>query len=80
MTKALAAPPHQGVVMDLISKSYVLLSPEYEEEFQKRYGKQPRFIPTDFVSNNRLPAGINSVVEFSRKWMANPKLKKRKNG
>jgi len=62
----------------MISKSYVLLSPEYEEEYEKRQGRQPKYIPTDFISNKSIPVIIQSLYDYSRTWMKNPKYKKAK--
>jgi len=53
----------------------MLLSPQYEEEYVRRYGKQPKFIPVDFVSNHFLPRGIEVRRNYSRVWIKNAKSK-----
>lgn len=56
--------------------NYVLLTPEYEQEYKKQYGKQPKYIPTDFIHNTNIPDVIEKKAYISRLWIKNPKYKK----
>lgn len=59
----------------MLTSSFVLLSPEYEEVFFRRYNKRPKFIPVGFIPNNTLPPQIINLREESRVWIRNPKVK-----
>jgi len=59
-------------------KNFVRLSPEYEDEYVRRYGRQPKYIPFDFVTNFGIPPMIKTHGDFSRVWSSNPKFKQKK--
>lgn len=59
-----------------VTDNFILLTPEYEKEYERRYGKQPKFIPVDFITNSFIPPIVYSRSFMSRTWTSNPKYKK----
>ena len=58
-------------------RNFLRLSPEYEEEYVLRYGKQPKFIPVNLIDNSSVPKMISTFTEYSRVWIKNSKHKER---
>lgn len=56
-------------------KDALLLSPQYESEFKRRHGKEPKYIPIDLKSNFNLPEGVEVKQQFSRVWTSNRKAR-----
>lgn len=60
-----------------VNDPYILLSPAYEEEFVRRYKKQPKFIPIGFVGPNK----VHNIPkrDHMRTWIGNPNYTKKVN-
>lgn len=62
--------------MDKKQIEHLILSPEYEDIFEARYGKQPKCIPIGYVSNSSIPNNVERKRFYSRTWVTNPKYRK----